>query len=641
MQLKQIVLLAWFLVWDVGCQIHQPSDLKIKSSTEPQLDPHSYSNPNETKVRHLTLDLDVQFPQRTITGSVVLEIDQVSNSSGAKLICDTSELRIQSVQTSAQEGIYAQAGFNLGTADPIRGSPLTIFLPPNTSKVRIHYATSPQASALHWLNPIQTAGKKMPFLYSQSQSIHARSWIPLQDSPAVRVTYSAHIRAAENLMVVMNADNNPRLKQNGAYYFEMTQPIPPYLMAIAVGNFEFKPLGNRSGVYAEPEILDRALWEFSDTEKMLEVAEYLFGPYRWGRYDLLVLPPSFPYGGMENPKLSFISPTTITGDKSQVSVIAHEMAHSWSGNLVTNASWNDFWLNEGITTYLENRLIEAIYGKPRAEMETVIQKESLEKVISTQAARDNLLHLDLKGRDPDEAATDVAYVKGALFLRYLEETFGRSRFDRFLRDYFDHFAFQSVTTEVFVNFLKSDLWIQQAKSDSVSERDFLASIDEWIYRPSFPVNRLHLDAGVFGAVEQQADQWQKGQLPPAEIKAATWSTDEWIFFLRHLSANLTPQDMVELDNVFRLTSIRNTEVATEWLLLSIQKNYAEAFPRLEEFLSTVGRNKYLKPLYSELAKTPKGKQFALSVYKRVRPSYHPITASAIDTILDWNKWPDK
>jgi len=640
MQFKQFGWLLWLLIWVVGCQIFQPNNPRVKTSAKLQTDPHSYSNPDEVKVSHLGLDLEIQFEKKMITGTVVLDIDQVSKSSGAKLICDTSELLIKSVQTSTQEGIYSPASFKLGAVDLKLGSPLTISLPEDTKRVHIRYATSPHASALHWLDPVQTAGKKMPFLYSQSQSIHARSWVPLQDSPAVRMTYNARIRTSENLLAVMNADNNPRLKQNGEYFFEMTQPIPPYLMAIAAGNLEFKPLGKRSGVYAEPEILERALLEFSDTEKMLEVSENLFGPYRWGRYDLLVLPPSFPYGGMENPKLAFISPTTISGDKSQVSVIAHEMAHSWSGNLVTNATWNDFWLNEGITTYVESRIVEAIYGKPRAEMEMVIQKESLEKTMASQPASDNILRLNLKGRDPDEGATDVAYVKGALFLRFLEETFGRSRFDRFLRNYFDHFAFQSVTTEDFVDILKSNLWTQQSRLSSVSEKDFLASLDEWLYRPGLPASVPHLDPAVFGTVEQQAEQWQNGQLLSSKIEAGTWSTQEWVYFLKHISVKLTSQEMVELDRVFRLTSNRNTEVATEWLLLSIQKNYADAFPRLEEFLSTIGRNKYLKPLYSELAKTPKGKRFAVSVYKRVRPSYHPITATAIDAILEWNKRQD-
>lgn len=626
------------LVGLAACHWSPEKSSKPSTSTPFHHDPHSYSNPAEVKVSHISLDLEVLFERKILKGTAILQLQDLSSKS-SQLICDTSELLIEAIDTSTVEGSFTPAAFQLGRRDPVLGSPLTISLPPQTRKVRIRYATSPEASALQWLDPIQTSGKKMPFLYSQSQAIHARSWIPIQDSPSLRMTYSAHIRTPKGLLTVMSADKSSPSRENGESFFEMTQPIPAYLIAIAVGNLEFRALGKRTGVYAEPEILNRAVREFSDNEKTLELAEGLLGDYRWVRYDLLVLPFSAPYGGMENPTLTFVSPTTIAGDRSVLTIVAHELSHSWSGNLVTNSSWNDLWLNEGITTYIENRIIEVLYGKSKADMEMVIEKQALAKTMASQPAKDNALHLNLEGRDPEDGARDVAYVKGALFLKSLEETFGRNRFDSFLRSYFEHFAFQSVSSEDFVEFLKSNLLTQLPASSKVSSQEVLSSVHDWIYGSDLPANAAKLDSSALDAVEQQADRWVRDQISASKLQTSSWSALEWVHFLRYLSEKVTSQEMLELDRTFHLTSNSNSEITVEWLLLAIQKDYTKAFPRLDQFLSTVGRNKYVKPLYTELAKTQKGKQHAISIYSRVRPTYHPITTSAIDPILGWKEKP--
>lgn len=617
---------------------HWSPESSSKPITVPpiQHDPHSYSNYGGVKVRHVSLDLEVLFESKVLKGIAILDLQDLPLKS-SQLICDTSELQIEAVDTSTVEGSFSPTAYQLGPRDPVLGSALTISLPPQTRKVRIRYATSPEASALQWLDPVQTSGKKMPFLYSQSQAIHARSWIPIQDSPSLRMTYSAHIHTPKGLLAVMSADKSSPSRENGEFFFDMTQPIPAYLIAIAVGNLEFRPLGKRTGVYAEPEMLNQAVLEFSDTEKTLEFAEGLLGDYRWGRYDLLVLPFSAPYGGMENPTLTFVSPTTIAGDRGALSIVAHELSHSWSGNLVTNSSWNDLWLNEGITTYIENRIIEALYGKARADMELAIQEQALAKTMANQPAKDNALHLNLEGRDPEDGAKDVAYVKGALFLKTLEETFGRNRFDPFLRSYFKRFAFQSVSSEDFVEFLKSNLLTQLPASSKVSSQEVLSSIHEWIHGSDLPANAAKLDSGLLDAVEQQADRWIRDQITTSKLQTSSWSALEWVHFLRYLSEKVTSQKMAELDKAFHLTSNSNSEITVEWLLLAIQKDYTKAFRRLDQFLSTVGRIKYLKPLYAELAKTQKGKQYAISTYSRVRPSYHPITTTAIDSILGWKE----
>ena len=608
-------------------------------------DVHSFANPSAVRVRHVDLNWDVLFDQKILKGSATLTVERTSET--APLILDTRDLKIEKVETSAGGTTYSAGTFTVGASDKTLGAPLTIPLPANATRVRIHYSTSPGASGLQWLAPAQTAGKKDPFMFTQSQAIHARSWIPLQDTPSVRVTYNARVRTPRNLLAVMSAENDARAPRDGDYSFRMRQPIPSYLIALAVGDLRFRSLGRRTGVYAEPQVIARAARELSDTERMVVATERLYGPYRWGRYDILVLPASFPYGGMENPRLTFATPTILAGDKSLVSLIAHELAHSWSGNLVTNATWRDFWLNEGFTTYLERRIQEAVYGRPRAEMEATLGLRDLNEVIASLEDRDEILHIDLQGRDPDEGSNDIPYEKGALFLRHLEETFGRARFDQFLRSYFNHFAFQSITTDQFLAYLKQNLL---DKHPALAAR---VPVDEWINRPGIPASAPKPTSPAFARVEQQAKRWLSREIAAARIPTARWTTQEWLHFLKfvqdafappagaggpagtQLSQIETARLMAELDRAFNLTRSGNSEIAFQWLLMSIRNRYQPASARLEEFLLSVGRRKFIRPLYQELAKTPEGKARAMEIYRRARPTYHPIAVTSIDADLNW------
>lgn len=591
---------------------------------------HSYANPADVRVRHLDLDWQVLFGQKILKGIAVLSVERVSQNMQAPLILDTRNLNIAKVESSSDGVNYTTSTFNIASFDKILGAGLTIQLPEKVSRVRINYSTDPGASGVQWLKPSQTAGKKDPFVFTQSQAIHARSWIPLQDTPQVRVTYSAHVRTPRHLLAVMSAENDPRTPRDGDYRFRMRQPIPSYLIALAVGDLSFRPLGLRTGVYAERPVIAKAAREFSDTEKMIQATERLYGPYRWGRYDLLVLPPSFPFGGMENPRLTFATPTILAGDKSLVALVAHELAHSWSGNLVTNATWSDFWLNEGFTVYLERRIQEAVYGRARAQMEAVLGRRDLEEELATLDDPDEILHVDLKGRDPDAGFTDVPYEKGALFLRHLEETVGRARFDRFLRSYFDHFAFQSITTEEFLDYLKKNLL------DKYPRLAARVPVDEWIYKPGIPANAPKPTSPAFARVESEAQRWLRNEIPAARIQAAQWTTQEWLHFLKSLPQELDGKKMEELALAFHLTRSGNSEIAFQWLLMAIRNRYEPAYPRLEEFLTSIGRRKLIKPLYEELARTPEGKERALAIYRRARPTYHPIAVASIDEVLKWN-----
>ena len=450
--------------------------------------------------------------------------------------------------------------------------------------------------------------------------------MPVQDSPGVRVTYTAKIRTPKNVRAVMSARNDPNTAMDGDYEFQMPQPVPPYLIALAVGDLGYQATSSRTGVYAEPPVLARAAREFEDMEKMVQAAEHLYGLYRWEQYDVLILPPSFPFGGMENPRLTFATPTLLAGDKSLVGVIAHELAHSWSGNLVTNATWRDFWLNEGFTTYFERRIQEEVYGAARSNMEALLERQELEREMETLEPRDEILYIDLKGRDPDDGMTQVPYVKGMLFLRLLEETFGRQRFDTFLRGYFNQFAFRSITTADFVDYLHEHLL------DSNPNLGRRIDLHKWLSEPGLPESAPRPQSEAFEIVSRKASQWLAGKLPTAEIPVKNWTTQETMHFLRAVNKAGSGR-MSELDGTFHFTQSGNSEILFEWLMMSIQNGYQPALPRLEQFLKEVGRRKYIRPLYVELAKTPAGKDRARAIYKSARPGYHPIAAASIDPIL--------
>jgi leukotriene A-4 hydrolase/aminopeptidase len=598
---------------------------------QPERDYHSYANPEHVRVRHVDLTLKIDFEKQVIDGVAILHVERTSNDAKQPLILDNRDLRIDQVATSVDAREFKPAKFAIGKSDPILGSPLTIELPEQVKRVRIHYRTGGRASGLQWLGREQTVTKKMPFLYTQSQAIHARSWIPLQDSPGIRVTYTARVTTPKGMLAVMSAGNTPKIDPDGNYQFDMKQAIPPYLIALAAGDLVFRAIGPRTGVYAQPGVVDKAAHEFADLERMVKAVEDLYGPYRWDRYDVLVLPPSFPFGGMENPRLTFASPTVLAGDRSLVSLIAHELAHSWSGNLVSNATWRDFWLNEGFTVYLERRIVEKVYGKNRAVMENVLGRRSLERELADLKLQDQVLHIDLKGRDPDDGLTDVPYEKGALFLKHCEAVVGRERFDAFLKSYFDHFAFQSIHTADFVSYLNKQL----IKEDRQLAKKL--SVEEWIHKPGIPGMAPKLTAEAFTRVEEQAKAWLSGKTTTEELKTDAWSTQEWYRFINELPDKLDIKRMKDLDEAFRLTRSGNSEVVFAWLMLSVKTGYAEAYPRLETFLTSQGRRKFLQPLYAELMKTPEGKQRAMAIYRKARPGYHPIAVDTLDPLVGWKK----
>jgi leukotriene A-4 hydrolase/aminopeptidase len=585
-------------------------------------DYHSFANPDQIVVTHIDLNLTADFTQKSLIGTATLHIQRIQDDAEV-LMLDTRGLSIEKV-TSNDEPL----AFSMLSTDENLGTPLQVTVGKNTQKVSIHYQTSPSASGVQWLTPEQTAGKKHPFLFTQAQAIHARSFIPLQDSPQVRVTYNATIKTPKELVAVMSAANDPQTPRDGEYEFTMKQAIPSYLIALAIGDLEFKAMGERTGVYAEASILDAAAAEFEDTESMLELTEKTYGPYSWDRYDLLILPPSFPFGGMENPRLSFITPTVIAGDKSLVALIAHELAHSWSGNTVTNATWRDLWLNEGFTTYLTYRIMEMIYGTDRYNMEAVLGYEDLQAAIESLPANDQIMAIDLRGRDPDDVFSNIPYEKGALFLREIEQKIGRANFDKFLLKYFEDFAFKSITTDEFIVYL-----------DETLLKDYTNQLDrtrvlQWIFEPGIPTGAPVPQSDAFTKVDDARNAWLNASIQANNIDTSNWTVHQWLYFLNNMPDVLSTEQLTALDSAFALTASKNNEIAHSWLLISVKNQYKPAYERLYSYLVGIGRNKLVKPLYKELSKTPEGKDFARKAFAEAKPGYHPLTVSANEGFLD-------
>ncbi|MBL0967534.1 MAG: M1 family metallopeptidase [Brevundimonas sp.] len=600
-------------------------------------DVHSYARPEIARVRHVALDLTTDFAAKTLAGTATLDIDGAAGAT--EIILDIRDLDIRSVTDASGGALQHQAGAN----DPIMGQPLIIRFPAlaagETRRIVITYATRPNAAALQWLTPAQTAGGQQPYLFSQGQAILTRTWVPTQDSPGIRQTWDARIVAPSQLKAVMSAEmltpeGEAAGAGNTAWRFRMTNPVPPYLIALGVGDVAFEGIDERTGVWTEPMHLHAAHEELTPTAEMVDVAERLYGPYRWGRYDLLVLPPSFPFGGMENPRLTFATPTIIAGDKSLVSLVAHELAHSWSGNLVTNATWDDFWLNEGFTVYFENRIMEALYGEERALMLQSLGWGDLQSTLADLPAADTRLKLELVGRDPDEGLTDVAYEKGAAFLRTIERIVGRERFDAWLTGYFERNAFRPMTTERFLEDIRTHL----IRGDQTLEAQLM--MNAWIYEPGMPSNWQPPVSNAFAPVDAAARAFAAGG-PASAIPWANWSTQERQRFLAWrppvppaTGRWMTDAQLADLESTLNLKTEGNAEVLFAWLQIAVQHRYEPAVPTLEHFLTTMGRRKFVLPLFTSLwAQNEWGRPIATRIYARARPGYHPVTFNSVDAVV--------
>jgi leukotriene A-4 hydrolase/aminopeptidase len=587
-----------------------------------RIDPHSYFDTEQPCAQHVRLRWQVDFHTQQLTGEATLVFKQPS---AGRVDLDTKGLTIVAVHTPT--GLPVP--YTLGEADPILGRPLQLTLPAHTSEVTITYRTSPEAVALQWLTPAQTEGKRYPFLFSQCQAIHARTLLPIQDTPRARVTYDAEVTVPEPLTAVMSAGlHSQRPTDRGqTFRFTMPQPIPPYLLALAVGQLESRDLSPRSRIWAEPATVEAAAYAFADVEAMLARAESLFGPYVWERYDLLVLPPSFPYGGMENPRMTFLTPTVLAGDRSLVDVVVHELAHSWTGNLVTNASMEHFWLNEGFTTWAERQILTALHGEDVGVLAWAIGQNALAESLARFGADSPLtrLRLQLDGVDPDEAFSSIPYEKGARFVVLLEQAVGPQRFQQFMRQYMQRFRFQSITSEEFLHFLDQELPGTSAQVQA----------QQWLYDTGMPANAPVFTSSTLAELTALAQAWPAGQRPTPE-QLRQWGSREILVFLQHLPRPLDHASLAWLDAQLGLTGRGNYEILAEWLTIAGASDYEPVFGHIREVLTRVGRMKFLRPLFTALGKHARTRQLGREVYATAKDTYHNLSRRVIEaTMAQW------
>ncbi len=613
-----------------------------QGAIDPDNDYHSYANIDQFRVTRIEADLRVWIingsTSKSLDGFVALDIKRL-DPNATELVLDTKGLMISEVSqkatdvlgaTSKAQSTWVSRPFHMGRSDPILGSALVIELPRSkktTELIKIDYETTEDAGGLVWLDAKKHLGLSKPFLYTRSEGIGARSWIPLQDTPQVRMTYAVRLHTPPEMQAVMSGESDAKIKGRGEYLFEMSKPTPAWSIALVVGDLKYKEIGPRSGVYADKSLIKAAAKAFADTESMLQADEKMFGTYRWSRYDIVVMPSNYPTIGAAAPRLTFLSPTVVAEDDSATAALAREIAHSWAGDLVSHATWRDLWLSEGIAAYMESRTITALYGAERASTEEVVGLKALRAELAVLKPADQLLAVDLRGRDPSQGFTAVPYEKGRLFMNFLDAKFGREHFDAFLRGYFDHFAYKSVSTGQFIQYLRETLL------DRYPGVVTLAEVDQWVNGPGIPAYAVLPASNMFQPVDQARAAFLAGKLQAKQF-GADWLSEQWIYFFDNPAGPLPASQLAALDQAHEFTKSSDGAIESSWLGQVIAADYRPAYPRLEEFLSSVGEVKLITPLYVQLMKTDSGATLAKRVYTKARPAYHPDAVAAIDTIVD-------
>lgn len=596
------------------------------------MDPNSYSRPDQVVVKELHLDWQVDFTRQVVAGFVLLTVECVQD--GHDLILDTRDLVIKSVQDADSSKALSHI---LGEAHPNFGAPLSITLPQSGSKtwkIKVEYETSPKCSALQWLSPEQTAGKRHPYVFSQCQAIHCRSLVPCQDTPAVKVKYSAEVRAPLGLTVLMSAlrEGQQQGEAHTTFKFSQPVPIPAYLLALAVGDLESRKVGPRSHVWSEKEFVDQAAYEFAETEVMLKAAEDVCGPYVWGQYDLLILPPSFPYGGMENPCLTFVTPTLLAGDRSLADVVIHEISHSWTGNLVTNSQWEHFWLNEGFTMFVERKIISRLSGEEARHFSAIGGWKDLADCIRTRGDTDPLTQLvpDLNGVDPDDAFSTVPYEKGHTLLWHLETLLGGSaKFEPFLKSYLDKFKYSSLKSGQFVEYLQEYF---KDQAEVLKQVDWQA----WWATPGMPIVTPKFNDTLAVPCTALARRWVEWDpfstkcpfnkedlqaLSPIQVRA----------FLAQLleEAPLSSEKVCHMEEAYGMSGRLNSEIRFRWLRLCLRAKWEECVNAALQFVTEQGRMKFVRPIYRDLYAWEEMRPRAIATFEKNRPAMMHVAAYVV------------
>lgn len=619
-----------------------------KPAHSPEADPCTLSNYQQFHVLHTALDLQVFFDSKTVAGSVSYKLEKSPASSANEVVLDTSNLQIQAVWVN-----NTSVDFSIQPPQPPYGSPLSFPAPAvDTFTAKIQFQTTLKTTALQFID-----GNTAPYLFSQCQAIHARSFFPCFDTPATKSPYTMKVKSPYPSL--MSGRPQPQVSPE-EYVFHQPIPIPSYLVALASGDIHSLPIGPRSAIYSEQPGLQACQWEFErDMENFIQIGEKLIFPYEWERYDALVLPLSFPYGGMENPNITFATPTLISGDRSQVRVMAHELAHSWSGNLVTNCSWEHFWLNEGWTVYLERRILaglatqEAVkagktveqakaYGEQVRHFSAIIGWSALEATVTQMKPEFTSLIWDLKGgKDPDDAFSRIPYEKGFNFLYFLETKFGLEDFDGFIKHYFGKYRYKSLDSYQFLDTVE-EYFVPLGKSDVIEGIDW----NQWLFTPGLPPVP-GFDTTLADACYNLANAWVEyvnggSSVPTTDI--GVFEPDQHSLFLETLAGKLKAVDRQKAESgiatfiktyPYYVTN-QNGEILSNWNELIIthgnlsQTN--EHVVRYAKWLGTVGRMKFVRPGY-KLLSSHVGHDFAVGVFKQYESKYHPICRSMVQKDL--------
>jgi leukotriene-A4 hydrolase len=619
---------------------------KHRPQASPEFDYTTKSSYADVLVKNTSLDLEILFDKKKIIGNVTYDLSVLK--SFTQLILDSSYIKINSIKVNGVESSYSF----FERKEPW-GEPLSIHTSADeysSVELSVDFETTEKSTAIQWLKTDPSTAEASDYVFTQLEPIHARALFPCFDTPAVKSTVIATIKSK---LPVVFSGLPLEFSEKDVFKFEQKIPIPSYLFAIASGNIAHVQAGPRSTIYAEPDRLEDSKNEFEeDLEKFIQTAENIVTPYIWSTYDILINPSSFPYGGMENPNITFVTPTLISYDKSQVDVIAHELAHSWSGNNVTNANWQHFWLNEGWTVYLERRIVGALHGEKMRQFHFIMGwNDLIESVEVLPKFEYSKLVQDLqKGAiDPDDVFSSVPYEKGANFIYHLETKLGGvDEFDPFVKFYFTKFSKQSIDTYQFVDSLYEFYGKDGEKVGILDSIDW----ELWLYTAGLPP-KAEFDTTLVDQVESLVSAWVLKATEFTQLSQfmeyfntnfkrvyEELSSPQKIFFIDELlekrpSPSFWNDNSIASDALLEiypdLNESRNTEIIFRWFKFKLLSGKIQYHQKLADWLGTVGRMKYVRPSYKLLNKVDH--ELAIATFEKYKDRYHPIAANMVQKDL--------
>jgi leukotriene-A4 hydrolase len=635
---------------------------EIKPNSE---DISSYSNFNEILQKEVDMDVSLDFDKKQMIGKMDVKY-QILSSDLPKIILDLKGPEITSIEFIEKDEDEEDLNvipltYEINTENQFKdslGTPLIISLEniekkdPNIKKkvldskniiVRIKFITTEKCTAIQFLTKEQTYTKKYPFMFTQCEAIQCRSLFPVQDSPSVKSTYTVKTSIEAPLTFLFGGILRTRYYDSNAKQnitlFEQNIPIPSYLVAFVAGQLEYGRISERCGVWTEVGLCQKACYEFNDAERYIEIAEEYFAhPYEWKNYNLLVLPFSFPYGGMENPNLTFVTPALLAGDRSMSNVIGHEISHSWTGNLVTNKNWKNFWVNEGFTTFMERKLDSALLGEDMENLEAIVGNNELVADIKVMGEDSEYTKLspDYGGNDPDDGFCTVPYEKGYQFLVFIEKKIGKDNFKEVMQRYIKKYKYQSVDYTAFQGVLEELIREKYKKKQAkkmIKEIDW----DKWLNEKGFPANKMDFVSEYLKDAEKLAEDFLNEKEDDSSVlkKFKEWHTNVKLAFLNYLTENKDKIDqkiLLNLKNKLHLAEEYNAEIKYMWYLLALDKKLEEEMSNIQKFLETHGRLKYIRPVF--FAWIEKDFSQAKEFFEKVKYLYHPFARRIIQEKFD-------